>query len=116
MSLRDYELVTLFPPTEEEDANASAVEKVTALVTENGGKVTAVHEWGRRKLAYEIDDLTDAVYVMCKVQMEPNRTADLEAALRLDRETMRHLLVHDEGGEGPVVEAAAAAQEIEDDG
>jgi small subunit ribosomal protein S6 len=114
LSLRDYELVTLFPPTEEEDANASAVEKVTALVTGSGGKVTAVHEWGRRKLAYKIDDLAEAVYVLCKVQMEPDKTSDLDAAMRLDRELIRHLLVHDEGGEGPV--AQPVAQESQDDG
>ncbi len=113
-SLRNYELVTLFPPTEEEGSEASAVENVTALVTAAGGTVTAVHEWGRRKLAYKINDLVEAIYVMCKVQMEPEKTGDLESAIRLDREIMRHLLVHDEGGEGPVVQPAA--RESEDDG
>ena len=102
--MRNYELVTLFPPTEEEDSTASAVEKVTALVVGNGGSVISVHQWGRRRLAYRIDDIPDANYILCKVQMEPEKTADLGAAIRLDREIMRHLLVHDEGGVGPVIE------------
>ena len=105
--MRPYELVTLFPPTEGEDSAASAIEKVTALVVGSGGSVTSVHEWGRRRLAYRIDDIPDANYILCKIQMEPEDTADLEAAIRLDREIMRHLLVHDEGGVGPVIETAA---------
>ncbi len=102
--MRNYELVTLFPPKEEEDSTESAVEKVTALVVGNGGSVSSVHEWGRRRLAYRIDDIPDAEYILCKVQIEAEKIADLGAAIRLDREIMRHLLVHDEGGVGPVVE------------
>ena len=105
--MRPYELVTLFPPTDEEGFSLSAVEKVTALVTGNGGRVSSVHDWGRRRLAYKIDDIPDANYLLCKVQMEPEKTAGLEAAIRLDREIMRHLLVHDEGGVGPVIETTA---------
>ena len=112
--MRRYELVTLFPSMEEVDSTASAVEKITALVTGNGGSVTSVHEWGRRRLAYKIDDIPDANYILCKIQMEPEDTAGLEAGIRLDREIMRHLLVYDEGGVGPVIEPVAP--EGEEDG
>ena len=112
--MREYELVAVFPPTEESGDGALLVEKVTGLVEGNGGTVTAVHEWGLRKLAYKIGDLTEAVYFLCKVQMDPGKTADLEAAIRLDRELLRHLLVHDHGGEGPI--AQPAVEEVDADG
>lgn len=112
--MREYELITLFPPAEEDGAEALLVDKVKGLVEGNGGTVTSVHKWGRRKLAYKIGDLAEAVYLLCKVQMDPEKTADLETGMRLDRELLRHLLVHDHGGQGPV--APPGIEEVDTDG
>ena len=103
--MREYELVVLFPPREEDESTDADVERIGGLITANGGEVSQVIHWGRRKLAYGIDDRGEAIYVLYKLKLEPAKVSEFESDMRLERELMRHLLVYDEGGEGPVIQA-----------
>lgn len=106
--MRDYEMVALFPTGEGEDLNAALVERVATLVGDHGGKMTEVHHWGRRRFAYPIRKLREGYYVLFKFKLEAERAAGLENAIRLEREILRHLTVHDEGGVGAAARPAAA--------
>lgn len=91
--MRDYELVLIISPEVAEEEIPATLEKIDRLITERGGSVSEVNQWGRRKLAYPIGKFMEGNYVLTQFKMEPGLTADLEASLKLSDEIMRHLLV-----------------------
>ena len=57
-----YELAVVVSAKLEDDARAEVIEKVKALVTRFGGNITDVDEWGKKRLAYEIQKMKEAYY------------------------------------------------------
>jgi small subunit ribosomal protein S6 len=91
--LRDYELVVILSPELEEEELPAAVDRLSQFITDRGGEVKDVNRWGRRKLAYPIKNHAEGNYLVTQVKLDPNRTSDLEAGLRISEEVLRHLLV-----------------------
>jgi len=91
--LRDYELVVVISPSVADDEVSDTLEKVSQFITERGGSITEVNQWGRRKLAYPIKDCTEGNYVLTQFKIDPKLTAELEASLGLSDQILRHLLV-----------------------
>jgi len=91
--LRDYELVVIISPEVADEEIPTAIEKIGRFITEKGGSVIEVNQWGRRKLAYPIKNFLEGSYVLTQFKMEPQSTADLESSLGLAGEVLRHLLV-----------------------
>jgi small subunit ribosomal protein S6 len=77
-----------------DDAGVEAVTaRVNNLVTQRGGTVAGVEPWGRRRLAYPIARYRDGIYVLSRLSLPPNATAEIERALKLTESVIRHLLV-----------------------
>ncbi len=91
--MRDYELVTVFNPEIGDDATPQAIERLGAQIAARGGEVVETNHWGRRKLAYPINQFYEGNYVVTQMRMEPLRTRELEASLRITEDVLRHLLV-----------------------
>ena len=91
--MRDYELVLVISPEVADENIAATVDKVSQFITERGGSITEVNQWGRRKLAYPIKHFMEGSYVLAQFKLEPKLAAELEANLRISEEIMRHLLV-----------------------
>jgi len=91
--LRDYELVVIISPEVTDEDVPAALEKISQFITDRGGAITEVNQWGRRKLAYPIQQFLEGNYVLTQFKIEPKMTAELEASLRLAEEFLRHLLV-----------------------
>jgi len=91
--LLDYELVLVISPEVADENIAATVDKVSQFITERGGSITEVNQWGRRKLAYPIKHFMEGSYVLAQFKLEPKLAAELEANLRISEEIMRHLLV-----------------------
>jgi small subunit ribosomal protein S6 len=91
--LRDYELVVIISPEVTDEDIPATLEKMNQSITNKGGSITEVNQWGRRKLAYPIQNFLEGNYVLTQFKMEPKMTAELEANLRLTEEVLRHLLV-----------------------
>ena len=91
--MRDYELVLVISPEVVDENVAATVDKVSQFITERGGSITEVNQWGRRKLAYPIKHFMEGSYVLAQFKLEPKLAAELEANLRISEEIMRHLLV-----------------------
>jgi len=91
--LRDYELVVIISPDVTDEDTPAMLEKMNQFITDRGGSITEVNQWGRRKLAYPIENFMEGNYVLTQFKMEPKQTAELEANLRLTEEILRHLLV-----------------------
>ncbi len=92
--MRPYEVVIIFNPgLEGEEAYDAQIERVSALIAEQGGEVTNVDKWGRRRLAYEIDGLTEGYYVVVTFNAPNQAGAELERVLKITDTVVRHLLV-----------------------
>ena len=91
--LRDYELVVIISPEVADEDVPATLEKMGQYITDRGGTITEVNQWGRRKLAYPIQQFLEGNYVLTQFKIEPKMTAELDASLRLAEEILRHLLV-----------------------
>ena len=108
--MREYEAVYIFDSTLEESAVNEKLERFHGLVaSEDGGQVTAVDHWGRRQLAYPIDDKQNGYYVVTHFTTEATRLPEFERLLKLDEDLLRYLIVVNEGNlstsPAPIVEA-----------
>lgn len=92
--MRPYEVVLIFNPgLEGEEAYDALIERVSALVVEQGGEVVEVDKWGRRRLAYEINGLTEGYYVVVTFNAPASAGAEIERVLRITDSVVRHLLI-----------------------
>lgn|SRR3990167_9290423 len=87
-----YEIAVLYHPDLEVDLT-KAEEKVTKIVTDNGGTITATDNWGKRKLLYPIKKQDYAVYVFYTVEMPGEGVKKVESVLNITDEVIRYLLV-----------------------
>ena len=79
--MRPYETMLLLDARRDDAEIEQTITSFTALVTERGGEIANVDRWGRRKLAYEIEDHTDGFYAIFTYSIEPEHRAEIEAAL-----------------------------------
>jgi small subunit ribosomal protein S6 len=91
--LRDYELVVILSPELAEEDVPAAIDRFSQLIADRGGEVKDIERWGRRKLAYPIKKHLEGNYLVTQVKLDPDRTSDVEAGLRISEEVLRHLLV-----------------------
>ena len=88
-----YELAVVVSTKIEDDARAAAVDKCKALIERFGGQITNVDEWGKKKLAYEIDKMNEGFYYFIHFDAEPTAPADIEKRVRIVDGVIRYLLV-----------------------
>ena len=92
--LRDYELVVIISPEVAEDSLEATIGKeVGQFITEKGGTLSSVEQWGKRKLAYPIKHFVEGNYVLTHFMMRPKLTNELEANLQISEKVLRHLLI-----------------------
>jgi small subunit ribosomal protein S6 len=90
---RRYEVLLIVDPRLDDTAIQEAIDKHVGVVTARGGEATKVDHWGRRRLAYEINHLTEGYYAIADLQAEPAAMEELDRVLRLADEVMRHKIV-----------------------
>lgn len=86
-----YEVAVLYHPDLEVDLT-KAEERVTKIFTDNGGKVTATDNWGKRKLMYPIKKQEHAIYVFYTVEMPGEGVKKVESTLNITDEVIRYLI------------------------
>ncbi|MGN0244241.1 MAG: 30S ribosomal protein S6 [Lachnospiraceae bacterium] len=91
-----YELALVVNAKIEDDARTEVVEKVKALVTNFGGTITNVDEWGKKRLAYEIQKMNEGYYYFIKFDAETTCPAEIESRIRIMDNVLRYLVVKDE--------------------
>jgi len=82
----------LRPDLSDED-RTKKVERIHGLITDNGGQVDKVDDWGKRVLAYEIKHYTDAYYGLTLFQMPPQAVNPICERLNIDEEILRYQVV-----------------------
>ncbi|HEX9015835.1 MAG TPA: 30S ribosomal protein S6 [Chloroflexota bacterium] len=91
--MRNYELMSIFRPDLEDQALQDAVEKLSGLISARGGEVGSSDVWGRRRLAYPIQDFRDGIYNVSQLKLDPSGADDLERSLQLNDQIIRYLLI-----------------------
>ncbi len=92
-ALRDYELVLIISPEVSEEEFEATLNNISQLISGNGGAVSHVEQWGKRKLAYPIEHFMEGSYVLTRFNMRPSLSKELEAKLKISEEVLRHLLI-----------------------
>lgn len=91
--MRNYELSTVLFSTLSEEEKLATLEKVKNLITRFGGEITNVDDWGKRKLAYEIDKQKEGFYYFIQFQADASAPAEIESRVRIMEPVLRYLIV-----------------------
>ncbi|MFZ9708850.1 MAG: 30S ribosomal protein S6 [Steroidobacteraceae bacterium] len=112
--MRHYEIVFLVHPDQSEQVPAM-LERYKTMITQSGGSIHRLEDWGRRQLAFPIAKVHKAHYVLLNVETDQKTLDELTGAFRFSDAVLRHLVVK---MDGPVTEpspmARAAEEETED--
>ena len=90
--MRHYEIVFMVHPDQSEQV-PGMIERYTGAITEAGGKVHRLEDWGRRQLAYPIEKLHKAHYVLMNVESTAEVVAELETAFRFNDAVLRNMVM-----------------------
>jgi small subunit ribosomal protein S6 len=90
--MRHYEIVFMVHPDQSEQVQGM-IERYTATIEKDGGKVHRLEDWGRRQLAYPIDKLHKAHYVLINAEATAEAVAELETNFRYNDAVIRNLVI-----------------------
>ncbi|MBF0803032.1 MULTISPECIES: 30S ribosomal protein S6 [Neisseria] len=90
--MRHYEVVFIVHPDQSEQV-PGMVERYKTMITEAGGKIHRLEDWGRRQLAYPINKIHKAHYVLMNIETLPEVVDELETAFRFNDAVLRHLTI-----------------------
>lgn len=104
--MRSYECTVIFTPGASEEALKTGTDKFARLIAGGGGEISLLETWGKRRLAYEINDFTEGHYFLYKFRGERTLLDELGRQLRIDESVIRHMICRDElaTGREPKVE------------
>ena len=91
--MRDYEILYIVRADLDDDKVQDIIKRVTTLIEKAGGSLERTNVWGKRKLAYEVKHQKEGSYVLQDFKIGPDRVPELEAALKITEEVLRHLVV-----------------------
>jgi small subunit ribosomal protein S6 len=89
--LNQYEIAVIYHPDLEVDIS-KAEDRVKKIIADNGGKITATDNWGKRKLAYSIKSNEHGIYVFYSVELVPTSVQKIESTLNITGEVIRFLI------------------------
>ena len=91
--MNKYELIYIIDTTVEETARKELIEKFNGIIAANGGEVVKVEEWGKRRLAYPINDLVEGYYVYMTCEVTPEMPAELDRVFKITDGILRSIIV-----------------------
>jgi len=94
--MQKYELVVVLSGALEDDERSAAMERVSGYITRFGGTVSNVDDWGKKKLAYEIQKMSEAYYYIVAFEAPLEAPAEIEANIRIMEQVIRFLIVKQE--------------------
>ena len=94
--MNKYELALVVSAKIEDDARAAVVEKAKEYITRAGGAVTEVEEWGKKKLAYDIQHMSEGFYYFIQFDAESTVPAEIQSRVRIMDNVIRYLCVKQE--------------------
>lgn len=90
--MKNYEIMYILVPNLDADGTKNEINAIHKILTDNGGKITGVKEWGMRDLAYEIKKQTKGYYVITEVTCDNKALDAFNRIVPLDPKVMRFLV------------------------
>ena len=90
--MRHYEIVFMVHPDQSEQVPAM-IERYKSLIEADGGKIHRLEDWGRRQLAYSIDNLVKAHYVLLNIECGQKVLSELVDGFRFNDAVLRHMVL-----------------------
>ncbi len=92
-SVRPYEMMVVLKPDLENEAVEAFADRVSSIIQTQNGTVDEVIRWGRRRLAYEIKDCKDGIYLIFNFHSNPDAARELDRQLKLSDEVLRFMVI-----------------------
>lgn len=120
--MNKYELALVVSAKLDNEGVAAVVDNAKQLIERFGGQVSEVEEWGKRKLAYEIQKQTEAFYFFVQFEADTTAPAEIESRMRIMENVLRYLVIRKDENDtfkvtpekAPAAETAEEAEEAEE--
>lgn len=105
--MRSYECAVIFAPSAGEETVDTSARKYAQVIADQGGELTGIETWGKRRLAYEIDHHGEGYYYFYRFRGKGELLTELGRQMRIDEGIIRHMIIRDElaKGDEPALEA-----------
>lgn len=91
--MNSYETLYIIKPDVDDEQRAALIAKFNDIITADGGEIENVDEWGKRKLAYEINYIGEGYYVLVNFKAKSDLPAELERNFKISDNIMRYIVV-----------------------
>ena len=91
--MNKYELAVVVSAKIEDDERAATIEKVKEIITKHGGTITNVDEWGKKRLAYDVQKMREAFYYFIQFDGQSTVPTEIDSRVRLMENVVRYLVV-----------------------
>ncbi|MFD1019424.1 30S ribosomal protein S6 [Thalassobacillus hwangdonensis] len=94
--MRKYEIMYIIRPNIEEDSKTAVVERFNGILSDNGAEIENVKELGKRRLAYEINDFRDGLYVTINFKGDEKAISEFDRQAKFSDDIIRHMAVRED--------------------
>ncbi|MFC5465786.1 30S ribosomal protein S6 [Lederbergia graminis] len=94
--MRKYEIMYIIRPNVEEEAKQTVIERFDNVLTSQGAEIIESKDWGKRRLAYEIEDFRDGFYRLIQTNATPDAVQEFERLAKISDDIIRHIVIKDE--------------------
>jgi small subunit ribosomal protein S6 len=91
--MRQYETMFILRPEFDKEQSQAATARYTDIITNNGGTVDKVSEWGKRRLAYEVKKYREGIYVLVNFTAEADVEKELERNFKISEDVIRYMII-----------------------
>lgn len=91
--MRKYEIMYIIRPTLEDEAKKALIARYDEILTSNGAEIIESKEWGKRRLAYEIDDLREGFYQLVTANANTQAIDEFTRLANINEDILRHMVV-----------------------
>jgi len=94
--MRKYEIMYIIRPNVDDETKKAINDRFEKVLTDNGAEIVEKKDWGKRRLAYEINDFRDGFYQIVNVQSEPAAVQEFDRLAKISEDIIRHIVVKEE--------------------
>lgn len=94
--MRTYEIMYVVRPNIEEDAKKAVIERFSEILTSNGAEIIETKDWGKRRLAYEIQDFKEGFYQIVRIKSTDVATNEFDRLAKINDDIIRHIIIREE--------------------
>ncbi|MGL4523209.1 MAG: 30S ribosomal protein S6 [Bacilli bacterium] len=94
--MRKYEIMYIIRPNIEEESQKALIERFNTILSDNGAEITTAKDWGKRRLAYEINDFRDGFYMLLNINAEAAAVQEFDRLAKISEDIIRHIVVREE--------------------